>query len=189
MKTTREFVTTTKDGLEVRIIATYVSELTTNPLLANYPTTKRDYISTFGSSMVAYVDGQRINKTSTDPNFWQLIDANGVKKIWGLPIGFAEAEKAEEYNAFLADLMKDDPEVVAFLAEKHQQEVSADVKRCEEVVRLCEMGYMAETAEEIKAKRKQWNDLHNEGGIGYIPTWYTRAEYEHALDFIAKNGN
>ena len=187
MKTTREFVTATKDGKEIKIAATYVSALTTDPLLPEHPMNKRNYISTCGSNMVVYLDGTKM-KACTDPAFWRLIDTAEGKKIWGLPIVFADADKAETYNEFLADLMQDDAEVLAFRAEKKQQEISEELAHCKQVVSRCEKGWMVETAEEVKAKRKQWNDLYNEGGSGYIPTWYTRKAYEYALDFIAKHG-
>lgn len=186
METAREFVTTTNDGTEIKIVATYVSALTTNPRLPENPMNKRDYISTFGSVMVVYLDKKKV-KSCSDPAFWRLIDTTDGKKIWGLPIVFADAEKAEAYNAFLTDLMQDDPEVIAFRAENELEEIAEELERCEQIVSLCEEGWMVDTAEEVDAKRKQWNDLHNEGGYGYVPTWYTRDTYARALDFIAQH--
>lgn len=186
MKTTREFVTTTKDGTEIKIVATYASALTTNPRMPENPMNKRDYISTFGSVMVVYLDGSKVS-ASTDPAFWQLIDTDSGKKIWGLPIAFSDVGKAEAYNAFLNDLMQDDPEVIAFKVENEQKRIAEELDRYKQIVSLCEKGWMVDTAEEANAKRKQWNALHNEGGYGYIPTWYTRDTYVHALDFIAQH--
>ena len=189
--TTREFVTSTQDGKELKIVATYVSELAVSPYLANYPVTKRDYISTSGN-MAAYIDGERIKQVSRDPWFWQLIDvhdAPGVKKIWGLPIGFANQEQIDAYNAFLEDLMQDDEEVIAFRAEKKAQDVAKELEHCKQIVSACEHGWMVETIEEVKRLQKQWNDLHNEGGSGYVPTWYPRSAYDSALAYIAKHDN
>lgn len=186
--TTREFVTTTKDGKEVKIVATFVSELTISPYLHNYPNPPRNYISTYGSSMVVYVDGVRI-KQCNDPAFWRLIDVDCGKKIWGLPIAFADADKIAAYTAFLADLMQEDDEVLAFRAEQTRKEVVEELKRCKQIVARCEKGWMVESAAEAKAKRDQWNNLHNEGGEGYIPTWYPRELYEYALAYIKQHGD
>lgn len=189
MKTTsREFVSTSSDGKELKIVATYVSELTVSPYLHNYPNAPRDYISTCGSCMVAYIDGAQIKKC-TSPAFWCLIDSQGIKKIWGLPIGFADQAKIDAYNAFLADLMQEDDEVIAFRAAEAQKDSAKELERCKQIVAQCEKGWMVETAEEANAKSKAWNDLHNEGGYGYVPTWYPRELYDYARDYIAKHNN
>lgn len=185
--TTREFITTTKDGREVKIVATYVSQLTVNPYLSNYPFAPRDYISTCGSNMVAYVDGVQIKKTCSYPDFWRLINTNGIQKIWGMPIGFDDPAKIDAYNAFLAELMQEDDEVIAFRAAEAAKNAAAELERCKQIVARCEAGWMVETAEEANAKRETWINLHNEGGEGYVPTWYTRANYENALKYINDN--
>lgn len=185
--TTREFITTTKDGREIKIVATYVSELTVSPYLKNYPFAVRDYISTCGSSMIAYVDGVRIKGSSTNPAFWRLIETQGIKKIWGMPIGFDDPDKIDAYNAFLKEVMQDDDEVVAFRAAEDAKKAAAELERCKRIVAKCEAGWMVETGEEASAKRESWNNLHNEGGEGYVPTWYTKAAYEEAKKYINDN--
>lgn len=185
METYREFSTTTPNGKELKIVATYVSKLTINPLISDHPFHQRDYISTCGSMMVAYLDGKKIGDC-WNPSFWGLIETNGAQKIWGLPIAFSDQSKADAYNAFLADLVQEDPEVIAFRAQKAMEEIAKEIEACKEVVRLCELGYLVETAAEVSAKREQWNNLQNEGGSGYVPTWYTRDEYNRALECIAQ---
>lgn len=187
--TTREFITSTQDGKEVKIIATYVSELTVDPFLTNYPFAKRNYISTARSSMAAYVEGQRIGRVCYDPNFWHLIDIRekpGAKKIWGLPIGFADPQQIDAYNAFLRDLMQDDEEVIAFRAAEKAKKDAEEYERYMKIIKACERGFLVETPEEAQRLQKQWNDLHNEGGYGYVPTWYPRSVYEDALAYVAK---
>lgn len=192
--TTREFSFVAQSGQEVKIVATYVSNLTISPYLAiaNCPTTKRDHISTAGSSMIAYVDGKRV-KECRDPWFWQLIDSKGLKKIWGLPIAFSDSDKADAYNAFLADLMQDDDEVIAFRAatqaEEQRKRDAEDLAWYKQVVAACESGYLVETVEEAEARQTSWNNVVNEGGSGYVPTWHPRALYERALAYIAQHTN
>lgn len=185
--TTREFITSTQDGREVKIVATYVSQMTVSPYLRNYPLAPRDYISTAGSRMVAYVDGVQIKKTCSDPAAWCLRETLGVQKIGGMPIGFSDPAKIDAYNAFLADLMQEDEEVVAFRAAKEAKAAAKELEFCKQIVSRCEAGWMVETAEEANAKRQAWNNLHNEGGEGYVPTWYTREAYESALKYINDN--
>lgn len=41
-------------------------------------------------------------------------------------------------------------------------------------------------AQDIKRIKKQYNDIHNEGGEGYIPHFYTFEEYEYAKKQLTK---
>lgn len=41
-------------------------------------------------------------------------------------------------------------------------------------------------AQDVGKMKKQYNDLHNEGGEGYIPHFYTFEEYEYAKKQLAK---
>lgn len=41
-------------------------------------------------------------------------------------------------------------------------------------------------AQEVRKMKKQYNDIHNEGGEGYIPHFYTFEEYEYAKKQLAK---
>ena len=41
-------------------------------------------------------------------------------------------------------------------------------------------------AQDVKKMEKQYNDLYNEGGEGYIPHFYTFEEYEYAKKQLAK---
>jgi len=42
------------------------------------------------------------------------------------------------------------------------------------------------TTAEVKAWRKRYNDLHNEGGEGYIPSKVSREQYEWALSVLGQ---
>lgn len=41
-------------------------------------------------------------------------------------------------------------------------------------------------AQDVEKMKKQYNDIHNEGGEGYIPHFYTFEEYEYAKKQLAK---
>lgn len=41
-------------------------------------------------------------------------------------------------------------------------------------------------AQDVKKMKKQYNDIHNEGGEGYVPHFYTFEEYEYAKKQLAK---
>ena len=41
-------------------------------------------------------------------------------------------------------------------------------------------------AQDVEKMKKQYNDIHNEGGEGYVPHFYTFEEYEYAKKQLAK---
>lgn len=190
MKTTiREFTWTLTSGAAGKLVGTYVSKVDKKILDADGIAVEcGKEVSHYGSDLVAYVDGKRVD-SCWDPAFWRLIDSHGAKKIWGLKVGFASAEIADEYNAFLSDLMQEDDEVLALRAEEKRKQVAEDLEMYRNIVSWCERGYLVETEAEAKEKRRRYNDINNEGGYGYVPTWYTRAQYEEALAFIAAHDN
>ena len=187
--TTREFTWTLTSGAAGKLVGSYVSKVDKKILDADGIAVEcGKEVSHYGSDLVAYVDGKRVD-SCWDPAFWRLIDSHGAKKIWGLKVGFASAEIADKYNAFLSDLMQEDDEVLALRAEEKRKQVAEDLEMYRNIVSWCERGYLVETEAEAKEKWRKYNDINNEGGYGYVPTWYTRAQYEEALAFIAAHDN
>lgn len=187
--TTREFNWTLTNGAVGKLVGTYVSKVEKKILDADGIAVEcGKEVSHYGSNLVAYVDGKQVD-SCWDPAFWRLIDSHGAKKIWGLKVGFASAEIADKYNAFLHDLMQEDDDVLDLRAEEERKQVAEDLEMYREIVDRCEQGYLVETEAEANEKRRTYNDINNEGGYGYVPTWYTRAQYEEALAFIAAQDN
>lgn len=187
--TTREFTWTLTNGAVGKLVGTYVSKVDKKILDADGIAVEcGKEVSHYGSNLVAYVDGKQVD-SCWDSAFWRLIDSHGTKKIWGLKVGFASAEIADKYNAFLGDLMQEDDDALALRAEEESKQVAEDLEVYREIVVRCEQGYLVETEAKAKEKRRMYNDINNDGGYGYVPTWYTRAQYEEALAFIAAQDN
>ena len=64
--------------------------------------------------------------------------------------------------------------------EKLAKENAEDIEHYKRVISGCEKQQKLYTKEEAIAKAKEWNDIHNEGGEGFVPHFYTIDEYEHA---------
>lgn len=60
-----------------------------------------------------------------------------------------------------------------------------DLYYYKKVIKECE-NHKLYHKEDIKKIRKQYNDIHNEGGEGYIPHFYTFEEYEYAKKQLTK---
>lgn len=120
MKTTREYVTTTQDGRELRFVGTYVSRVEeSDDLDGMLPFVVEAHIDYLGSLLVVYIDGQEYDR-SEYPESWKVLQSYifGMPKIGAFDITFGSQEKVDAYNAFLADLMQDDEKVKAFKAAK-----------------------------------------------------------------------
>lgn len=189
MQTTAEFTWELSDGRTATLKGIYVSALVDDTVDADgdiIVVSKR--ISTAGSSLTAYVDGKKVD-VCRNPGSWQIINtSSGAKKIWGLPIGFANDDTASAYCDFLAILMQDAPEVVAHKAELQKKEEAwqrkAKIAHCKAVVNAAEKGRIVASREEARRRAESWNNVVNEGGYGYVPLWVTQEEYDAAVAYL-----
>lgn len=63
-------------------------------------------------------------------------------------------------------------------AEKEKKETEESIAECRKIIEQCEKQEKLYTKEEAVKKRKDYNNLYNEGGEGYVPHFYTIEEYE-----------
>ncbi len=145
------------------------------------------------TNMVAYVDGKKID-SCWNSSSWGLIDVTanpGVKKIWGLEVGFANPEDAERYEKWIAEIIdggKSDEVKIYEKAEK-EKKIKKEVDDAKKTIAKAESQKDIPTREEAKMRMKQYNDFMNEGGEGYVPYIISVEEYENAKEIIKKYGN
>lgn len=138
--------------------------------------------------MVAYVDGKKID-SCWNTAFWGLIDVKenpGVKKIWGLKVGFASPEDAERYEKWIAEIIdcgKSDKVKDYEKAEK-EKAVKEKIESAKKTIAKAESQKDIPTKEEAKKRMKQYNDTMNEGGEGYVPYIVSIEEYKAALKIV-----
>lgn len=138
------------------------------------------------SSLVAYVDGKKVD-SSRDKSFWGVVDMKeGVKKIWGLKIGFANPEDAGRYEEWIARIIEDgkSDEVKAYEKAEKEKKAKEKFEMAKKTVAKAESQKDIPTREEAKRRMKQYNNTINEGGEGYIPYIVNKEEYEEALKII-----
>lgn len=142
------------------------------------------------SRLAAYVDDKKIDECS-DKSFWGLIDIRtGVKKIWGLNVGFAKPEDAENYEKWIAAIIEGgkSDEVKAYEKAKAEKENREKVEHAKEVIDKAERQKDIPSTEEAKRRMKQHNVVANEDGEGYTPYIYSAEEYEYAKKIIKEFG-
>ena len=181
----------TSSGLNGRIEATYSETMERKVYNADGYTIEGDMEPTRAGNcnMVAYIDGKKVDDC-WNPEFWALIDTNkpGIKKIWGLNVGFF-AEDAAKYEAFVARIIEDgtSDEVKAYRAAQDKKENEDALENAKEIIKKAEAQRDIPTEKEAAERRRAYNDVHNEGGEGYIPTWITREAYDEAKKIVGLN--
>lgn len=70
-------------------------------------------------------------------------------------------------------------------AAREAAERESEIINLRRVIAACEIHHLY-TLEEAVAARKQYNDIHNEGGEGYVPHFWTVDEYERAKRRLAE---
>lgn len=140
-------------------------------------------------NLTAYIDGKKFD-SCCDTGFWNTIDVYGrpgIKKIWGIKgIGFTK-DRAAEIDSFLQSVIEEGKteEVRAYEVEKAVRE-KAEYKQSLENFLAEAAKHKLYTAEEAERARKNWINIVNEGGSGYVPHFYTFEEVESAKRELAE---
>lgn len=191
MKST--FTWTLLDGREAKIEAEYVCKLIDKTVDADgWIITVGKETSEYGSDMVLYVDGAKVDSCPS-PSFWRLVDSTSktgvkIKKIWGLTTGFTEdSGLAPKYEAWLNALIDGGTtdEVKAYKAEQRRKEKEEELKRAKELIAKAEKQKTIPPKAEANRLMRQYNDIMNEGGEGFVPHIISREEYDYALKVVA----
>lgn len=194
MKNTFEWVGTT--GTEFKIEISYAEKLVEEILhFDGYEVNTGKQEIQIDADLALFVNGKKVD-SCWNTSYWGMIDvkdeklnAMGVtKKIWGLK-ALLTAERAEEIEKFIADYVAANKiqEVIAFEKEVAEEEKAAQVADAEKIVAMAEKQSEIPTAEVAKAQMKKFNDIHNDGGEGYVPQIIDIDTYNRALDVIKAN--
>lgn len=143
------------------------------------------------ANLELWVDGKKID-SCWNTAFWQIIDAQGMKKVWGLPVGMS-AEQAIKVDEFLKAIIEDgkSPEVKEHEHNKMAAEKTEEIKRAKTIIEKSEKTYKNQdgtlmTSAQAKEWKRQYNNLHNEGGEGYVPEIITQEMYDDAKATLAE---
>lgn len=185
---------TSKTGKVIRFEAEYICKLADRIVDADGDrVTVGTETTTVGSILTVYVDGAKVD-SCWNPNFWGLIDLRehpGVRKIWGLKIAFTDPAQAAEYEAWINSVIDEgtDEEVKAMATEQAKEEKAKEIAYLEDVIRRAEAQEDIPSAAEAAERRKVYNDLHNEGGEGFVPCIISRERYDAAKERLAQLAN
>lgn len=144
--------------------------------------------------MVLYVDGKQY-ACCNSPSRWGVdrVDRyrpDGIPRILGLPIGFADRSVADKYEAWIADVIESgkSDEVKAYERARQAEEAKRKVERAKRVIVKAEQQEDIPTRAEARRRMRRYNDTINQGGWGYVPHIYDIDEYNDAKRILTEYG-
>lgn len=181
-------------GNEIELRASCVTKMVERELSADgfvYGTETKPYTD---ANLELWADGKLVD-SCRNTNFWRIIDAgNGIKKVWGLKVGMT-AERAAIVEAFLTEVIESGKteEVREHEAAEVAAEKAAEIKTAQKTIELAEKEPLRNgdgsllTEAQVKAWKRRYNDINNEGGEGFVPDVITQEELDAAKAMLAKH--
>lgn len=119
-----------------------------------------------------------------------MIAKGAVARVSGTGLCFSKAsydQVMELYNALDAD--SDFPEYAEITEKKEQAEAAETTKEAQKIIEAAEREIASSgklmTAAEVSVWKRNYNNVVNEGGEGYVPTRISQEQYEYAKAKIA----
>ena len=181
----KEFKWTLSSGKEAKIVAEYAEILETEILNVDGYKIEGEKKPTINSKLTAYVDDKQVDSCNNS-DFWCLVDVNGVKKIWGMKIGFNNLDIAAEYEKFISKVKETgkSTEVKQYEKDKEAEQQAETIEIAKQIILRAERQKNIPTAEEAKRIKMEYNRIYNEGGDGYVPEIISIEQYNWAKSII-----
>ena len=183
-------LTWTQAGNEIELRAEYKSTLVNEIIDADgYKIETGKQIKTEDANLEFWLNGKKID-SCWNTAFWKVIDIPGTdyKRPWAFKILAMSAKRAELVDTFLKSVIADgEAEEVKEAEVAETIKIEAEkIEAAKKVIAQAEAQSTIPTDAEYRAWRKQYNDINNEGGEGYIPTRITKERYEMARAILNK---
>ena len=178
----KEFTWTLKDGRKAKLVATYSATVAkeTIDLDGDKFEIDKNIIKEEGE-IIAYVEGVEVDHCyRADKSSWELIysSSTGCKWISGLEkIGFNE-ETAKKVEEFLKSVREEgsDKEAVKDRNAEEAKKIEEDIDFWSKAVARGEAQTKMMTTAERDAWEKEFNEIYNEGGEGFVPHYISVEE-------------
>lgn len=179
---------TTGSGQTLRFEGRYTCEMMPTTLDADGWEIKTDPKPTVTEhELVAYLDGKKVDSCWQEDG-WHTIDFSGSRKIWGMKIVFRDPEKAAEYDRWIDELLAggECEDVRRYRAAEKQRQLGERKESLLKEIARMEKQKDLPSAAEAKRRMRVYNEVHNEGGYGFVPHIYSREEYDRAIAELEK---
>lgn len=139
------------------------------------------------ASLTAYFNGKRL-ASGWNPTLWSIMESStpGVYQIQNIPkIGILE-EMRDKVQQFLEDTIAQGTpvSVQAFRLDDKLKQTTCSLSIHQGTLKKIEAQKDLPTRREARRRMKAYNDLHNEGGEGYVPHIYCIEERDYAAKQI-----
>lgn len=123
-------------------------------------------------------------KPTTDPVELKELDWKDVRKVLN---NRSEDGSFDGCSNFAYIISEDEwDELLALNQELEKKKILNELEEYKRILAVYEKQEKLYTAEEAKEQRKRYNDVHNEGGEGYVPPYYTIEQYNCYKDKVSE---
>ena len=176
-------------GNIVKLTASYEEKMVNEILNADGQViVSKNLVNEVKANLAATLDGKLIDNC-WDVSLWNVVDAKGMpfKKIEGISTIGMTAEQGKLVQEFLKSVIESgkSEEVTKHETEVMENEKAEKIKDAKEIITKAEKQTSIPTVAEYKVWARNYNNLHNEGGDGYVPKLITKEEYEYAKSILA----
>lgn len=146
------------------------------------------------SELTLYQNGKRVAHHD-DPSGYKVAPwykhkgDTPVQIIWGLRVALPTQEIIDAYNAWIAELIEEGTtdEAREYKRQQKIRDLKYAAERYQRIVTEAEKQKDIPSRQEAKARMKQYNDIFNEGGEGYVPYIYSMEEYTEATNWLKEH--
>ena len=178
---------TGKNGNQIELRATCKTEMVDNIIDLDGLQIKSGKKASTSAMLELWADGKKVD-SCWNTAFWKMIGIdNGLEKVWGLKLAM-DAERAKEVQKFLDDVIENGKtaEVKEAEAKKAAEETAKEIATAKSIIEKANGQSEIMTNAEYARWRRNYNNINNEGGEGYIPKLVTAEELQYAKEILAK---
>lgn len=187
-----------KDGKNISIQATYEESIWQKVLDADgwqIPTDETVMTRNINIDLVATANGKEYKfdvRLTPDRPYFEIDKRNGAKVFPYYPNGihFVDDDIPNKISEFLTELVAEGTteEAKKIIEVQKKKDLAKKIEEAKRAIEIGRSQAFLPTEAEAKAMRKQYNDIHNEGGDGYVPSYVTAERFQCASDFLKENG-
>jgi hypothetical protein len=136
--------------------------------------------------------GKKIKETNSH---WYLkaeySEHTNAYMVHNLKFGFADEKAADDYNIWLDQLFENGTtdEAKEFIKVEEAREVRERIERAKKTIEKAEKQDYLPLNKDMRAYIRNYNNICNEGGEGFVPIFVSREEYEEAKQLVAECEN
>lgn len=195
MKAQKTIELKTVSGKAIEAIVTYTKRIEEKTIDADGMTIETGKNDIFENIEVEFVkDGKKVDSSSyRTESYSVMIHETTVKGFNGIACGrvLLSIESGKELKSEIAKMVEENTndEAKMIKSEKAEEIKNKEVEEAKAIIEKADAQKEIPTRKESEKMKKEFNDIYNEGGYGYVPEIIDLETYEMARKVLEKNNN